>query len=194
MSLLSESAFIHVHAGILSYRQDETWCPALIMVIILSLLAIMCTLIIVSGAAAMIGTQIGEKGKKDSLLRCSINITASVLAILISFMCLREELMKPVMAAAVAATGAIVLICGIITIKKTLAETDDDLVTEELSEVNIIHIGFNHKVLEGTVNGGKRRFSMFGADKDIAKMIANRKIKQITVTYHTSDNRIEAIH
>lgn len=164
------------------------------MEIILSLLVIMCTLIIVSGVAAMTGTQIGEKGKKDSLLRCSINITASVLAILISFMCLREELMKPVMAAAVAATGAIVLICGFITIRKTLAETDDDLVTEELSEVNIIHIGFNHKVLEGTVNGEKREFPMFGADKDIAKMIANRKIKQITVTYHTSDNRIEAIH
>ena len=102
--------------------------------------------------------------------------------------------MEPVMAVAVAATGAIVLICGIISIKKILAETDDDLVTEELSEVNIIHIGFNHKVLEGTVNGEKRRFSMLGADKDIAKMIANRKIKQITVTYHTSDNRIEAIH
>ena len=134
------------------------------------------------------------KGEKDSLLRSSINITASVLAILISFLCLREELMEPVMAVAVAATGAIVLICGIISIKKILAETDDDLVTEELSEVNIIHIGFNHKVLEGTVNGEKRRFSMLGADKDIAKMIANRKIKQITVTYHTSDNRIEAIH
>lgn len=164
------------------------------MVIILSLLAIMCTLIIVSGAAAMIGTQIGEKGRKDSLLRCSINITVSVLAILISFLCLREELIKLVMSAAVATTGAIVFICGIITIKKTLAETDNDLVTEELSEVNIIHIGFNHKVLEGTVNGGKRRFSMFGADKDIAKKIANGKMKQITVTYHTSDNRIEAIH
>lgn len=164
------------------------------MAIILSLLAIMCMLIIVSGVAAMIGTQIGEKGKKDSLLRCSINITASVLAILISFLCLREELIKPAMAAAVVAAGTIVLICGIITIKKNLAETDDDLVTEELSEVNIIHIGFNHKVLEGTVNGGKRRFSMFGADKDIAKKITNRKIKQITVTYHTSDNRIEVIH
>lgn len=164
------------------------------MEIIFSLLVILCVLIVVSGAAAIIGTQIGEKGKKDSILRYSINITASVLAILISFLCLKEELMEPVMASAVTATGAIILICGIITIRKILAETDNDLVTEELSEVNIIHIGFNHKVLEGTVSGEKRKFPMFGADKDIAKMITNRKIKQITVTYHTSDNRIEAIH
>lgn len=154
--------------------------------------------IMLSGIMAVTGTRIGKRGRKNIIQRCVVNVICAALIIAFSFVWGKGNgYIKEggICAAAAAAVGVILMVCGIVEIKKTLGETENDLITEELSEVRVIHIaGINNKILEGTAGGEKRRFAMFGADKDLAKLIRKKGIKQITVTYHASDNRIEAIH
>lgn len=154
--------------------------------------------IVLSGIMAVTGTRIGEKGRKDIIRRCCVNIICAVLTIALCFVWGKEngytEGSGNFIAAAAVVIGIIVMICGIVEIKKTLGETKDDLITEELSDIRVIHVGMNNKILEGTADGKKRRFPMMGADKDLARQLKRKEISKVTVTYHTSDNRIESIY
>lgn len=129
--------------------------------------------------------------------RCCVNIICAVLTIALCFVWGKEngytEGNGNFIAAAAVVTGIIVMICGIVEMKKTIGETKDDLITEELSDIRVIHVGMNNKILEGTADGKKRRFPMMGADKNLARQLKRRGITKVTVTYHTSGNRIESI-
>ena len=93
------------------------------------------------------------------------------------------------------AIGLIFLICNIVIFCGILKETQDDLITEELSNISIVYAGYsNHdRMLKGIVRGEKRFFMLRGKDKEIAKSIKDSNPNYIVIVYHSSNHRIESI-
>jgi hypothetical protein len=90
----------------------------------------------------------------------------------------------------------ILLLLIITSIKNLLKEKPDNLKTETISNIRISRAGYRtfDKRLEGTVNGNYKQFLFRGTDREIAKIIKNNNINQVTITYHPSSNRIESIY
>ena len=155
--------------------------------------------IIVLGILAFsirMSTNIGEKGNKNMRIRNVLFIIEGILTMTLSLVWITSfESNSKIYILFVMFIGLVFLISGVIDIKGILKESSNDLVTEELSDVKVIPAGYHNRdrKLEGMVNGDYRCFMIRGVDKAIAEQIKTNGLNNITVTYHSSNHRIESI-
>jgi hypothetical protein len=143
-----------------------------------------------------LGTQIGEKGRRNVFLQNVLFIAEAVLFLVFSLMWGTFSAKdSKIYALGVAVIGIVLLISGIIGGTGILREASDELITEHLSDIRVTRAGYHNQArkLEGISNGRRSWFIMRGADKALAEQIKNSGRKQVTVIYHPSNRRIESI-
>lgn len=142
----------------------------------------------------LFGTQIGKKGHKNVLIQNISSIVEGTLILILSLIWILNFEFNNYIYGLIA-IGLILLICGIISICGIIRETQDDLITERLSNISIVSTGYNNNArkLEGTVNEEKRSFILRGKDKALAKSIKDNNPNYIVIAYHSSSHRIESI-
>ena len=166
------------------------------MTIVISLIVLLILLIIIHVLLLHFGTQIGEKGRKNVLVQNIFFIVEAVLVFAFSLMwSVFSAKDSKMYALGVAAIGIVLLISGIIGTISVLREASDELITEKLSDIRVAPAGYHNRSrkLEGMVNGRRSWFMMRGADKALAEQIKKSGRKQVTVSYHPSNRRIESI-
>ena len=91
--------------------------------------------------------------------------------------------------------GLTILLASCINIKAILMENPKDITTEHLTDIRIIPAGYHNmdRKLEGFSNGQRSSFMIRGADKVIAESIKKSGQECITISYHSSNRRIESI-
>lgn len=160
------------------------------------MISILILLITIHVLLLHFGTQIGEKGRKNVFVQNLFFIAEAVLVLAFSLMwSIFSAKDSKIYALGVAAIGIVLLFSGIIGTISVLREASDELITEKLSDIRIVHAGYHNRSrkLEGIANGRRSWFMMRGADKALVEQIKKSGRKQVTVTYHPSNRRIESI-
>ena len=139
-------------------------------------------------------TQIGEEGHRNVILQNVFCIAEAVALIGLGLVWILSPGIDRGFWLFAVGLGSGLLLCGVVMLLKTRKESPGDLITERLSEVQIVPAGYHNRDLQlrGMSGGSLRTFMIRGRDKRLLKKIAGES-DVLEVSYHTSTHRIEAI-
>ena len=141
------------------------------------------------------GTEIGKDGYRDTFMKNLFYIVEGLLILIISLVSLKNFKLKLNTLIGAMIVSIVLIIFGIIGSYILLTESQDDIITEKLTNIRIERSGYHNQnmKIEGIVNEEKRYFILRGRDKALVKSIKDNGNNYIIIVYHYSSKRIESI-